>query len=230
MDNKQPKISVIMATHNDESTISDSIESILKQTYQNIEFLIIDDYSTDETLKILKNFESKTKNIKIFENPKNVGLTKSLNILIRNASGDLIARQDADDISFSNRLFKQVHELIQNQLDFCTTRAIRSDSQKNIPGLSFFLPNKILMNYKNPFIHGTLLIKKEIFEKYGMYDESFYFAQDYELMKRLLHYKCNYKVLKDPEYLLNMTNNISNNFSKEQKRFSDLVKKLKYNK
>ena len=61
MDNKQPKISVIMATHNDESTISDSIESILKQTYQNIEFLIIDDYSTDETLKILKNFESKQK-------------------------------------------------------------------------------------------------------------------------------------------------------------------------
>ena len=59
MDNKQPKISVIMATHNDESTISDSIESILNQTYQNIEFLIIDDYSTDETLKILKNFVEK---------------------------------------------------------------------------------------------------------------------------------------------------------------------------
>ena len=130
MDNKQPKISVIMATHNDESTISDSIESILKQTYQNIEFLIIDDYSTDETLKILKISNQKQKTLKFFENPKNVGLTKSLNILIRNASGDLIARQDADDISFSNRLFKQVHELIQNQLDFCTTRAIRSDSQK----------------------------------------------------------------------------------------------------
>jgi len=230
MNNLQPKISVIMATHNDESTISDSIESILNQTYPNIEFLIIDDYSTDQTLNILKSFESEIKNIKIFKNLKNIGLTKSLNILIRNATGDLIARQDADDISFNNRLFKQVHELIHNQLDFCTTRAIRSDSQKKIPGLSFFLPNKILMKYKNPFIHGTLLIKKEIFEKYGMYDESFYFAQDYELIKRLLHYKCKYKVLKEPEYYLNMTNNISNNYSREQKKFADLVRKLKYSK
>lgn len=230
MDNKKPKISVIMATHNDESTISDSIISILKQTYKNIEFLIIDDYSTDKTFKILKKFESETKNIKIFKNLKNIGLTKSLNILIRNSTGDLIARQDADDISFSNRLFKQVNELIQNQLDFCTTRAIRSDTQKNIPGISFFLPNKILMKYKNPFIHGTLLIKKEIFEKYGMYNESFYFAQDYELIKRLLHNKCKYKVLKEPEYLLNMTNNISNNYFIEQKKFANLVKKLRYSK
>ena len=228
MDKNKPKISVIMSTHNDESTISKSIESILNQSYQNIEFLIMDDCSTDSTSNILKNYKSKVKNIKIFKNNNNIGLTKSLNILIKNTKGDLIARQDADDISFRNRLFKQVSELINNQLDFCTTRAVRSDNQKKIPGLSYFLPNKIVVNYKNPFIHGTLLIKKEIFEKYGMYDESFYYAQDYELVKRLLHYKCKYKVLKEPEYFLNMTNNISNNFSNEQKKYAELVKKLKY--
>ena len=84
MDKNKPKISVIMSTHNDESTISKSIESILNQSYQNIEFLIMDDYSTDSTSNILKNYKSKVKNIKIFKNNNNIGLTKSLNMLIKN--------------------------------------------------------------------------------------------------------------------------------------------------
>ena len=75
-------VSVIMPCFNCEKTVAASIESILNQTYQNIEILIIDDGSKDNTYEILKKFQNKHKNIRLFKNQDNLGLTKSLNILI----------------------------------------------------------------------------------------------------------------------------------------------------
>lgn len=93
-------VSVIMSVYNDEDRIESSIKSILSQTYNNIEFLIVDDFSNDNSHKILKNYESLDNRIKIYKNNKNLGLTKSLNFLISQARGVYIARQDSDDISF----------------------------------------------------------------------------------------------------------------------------------
>ena len=102
------KISIIMSVFNNSKTLKRSIESILNQDYENFEFLIMNDCSNDSSKEILKNFENKDSRIKIFHNKKNIGLTKSLNILIDNATGKLIARQDADDYSSKDRLSTQV--------------------------------------------------------------------------------------------------------------------------
>ena len=97
---------MIMSIYNNERTLKSSINSILEQTYQDFELLIMDDNSTDKSYDILKEYESKDSRIRIFRNEKNLGLTKSLNILIANSQGDFIARQDGDDKSHKLRFVK----------------------------------------------------------------------------------------------------------------------------
>ena len=99
MKETEPIISVIMSTYNDEKKVGKSIESILNQTYKNFEFLIVDDFSQDSTLDVLKHYEAKDRRVKIFTNKQNIGLTKSLNKLIFHSKGEYIARQDSDDFS-----------------------------------------------------------------------------------------------------------------------------------
>ena len=112
-----------------------SIESILNQTYQNIEILIIDDGSKDNTYEILKKFQNKHKNIRLFKNQDNLGLTKSLNILIEESKGEYIARQDSDDISVIDRISLQYEFMEQKELDFCSSRATILYSEKKFPDL-----------------------------------------------------------------------------------------------
>ena len=225
MQNNLNLVSVVMSAYNSESSISESIESILNQSYQNIEFLIIDDCSTDRTADVIESYLEKNKNIKFTKNKTNLGLTKSLNILIKKSSGQYIARQDADDISLHHRVQEQMQLLKSNNLDFCTTRAIIKDSMKLIPGVSSFLPKKIVLKFKNPFIHGTLLAKKTVINEIGNYDENFIYAQDYKLFYDLLKYNYNFKVILKPQYILNIKNNISENKRIEQNYFADCVRK-----
>ena len=158
---KQRLVSVIMSTHNSEDTLEESINSILDQTYLDIEILIMDDGSKDNSNVILDRLNTQNKSIKIFRNETNIGLTRSLNILISKSRGQYItSRHDADDISYPERIGMQMEEIETKNLDFCSTRALIKGQIKKIPGLSFYLPQKITMKYKNPFIHGTLLMKK----------------------------------------------------------------------
>ena len=96
---KSPKISVLMSVFNGEKSIEKSINSILNQSYGNFELLIMNDKSTDNTGQILNSYSSFDERIKTYENMENIGLTKSLNILISKAQGEYLARQDSDDES-----------------------------------------------------------------------------------------------------------------------------------
>ena len=218
-------VSVIMPCFNCEKTVAASIESILNQTYKNIEILIIDDGSKDNTYEILKKFQNKHKNIRLFKNQDNLGLTKSLNILIEKSKGEYIARQDSDDISVIDRISLQYEFMEQKELDFCSSRATILYSGKKIPRSSHYLPKKIVMKFKNPFIHGTLFIKKSILLDVGKYDENFYYAQDYKLMKTLIDNNYKFKIFRKPLYELNMENNISTNKRSEQNYYANCVKK-----
>tara|TARA_B100000902_G_C27240259_1_gene879611 strand:+ start:497 stop:1192 length:696 start_codon:yes stop_codon:yes gene_type:complete len=225
MNNVNNKVSVLMSVYNNEKDISNSIKSVINQTHKNIELLIVDDGSQDNTLKICKEQAKEHKNIKLYENNKNIGLTKSLNKLIDFASGDYIARQDADDVSDLKRIEKQLKFLHSKNLDACCTRANIKNTKKIIPGFSFYIPLKMIINFKNPFIHGTLLIKKDTLNKLGNYDERFIYSQDYRLMKNLILSSYKVKIMNETLYKLNMENNISNKFKDDQKYYADCVKK-----
>jgi glycosyltransferase involved in cell wall biosynthesis len=217
-------VSVLMSTFNNQNTIGSAIESIINQTYQNIELLIMDDCSSDETYEIISNYSAKHKNIKIFQNNINVGLTRSLNILIEKANGEFIARQDADDISIRERIDNQVNYIISNKLDFCTSRALNMESGKAFQRFTYYFPRKLIFKYKNPFIHGTLVIKKSVIDNIGGYDEQFYYAQDYKLFHDLIKSGYKFKNLKKILYHSNTRNNISSNKKDLQSYYAYCVK------
>ena len=218
-----PLVSVIMSTYNNIDSLDDSIKSILNQTYENIELLVLDDGSTDKTFQFLNKFTDKR--LTVFNNYTNIGLTKSLNKLISLSKGKYLARQDADDISLPTRIEQQVHKLENSKYKTCTTRALVANNNKKIPGFSFFLPSKLVIKVKNPYIHGTLMIEKSCMNLIGGYDEKFYYAQDYKLFSDLTKNKIPIFKIKKPLYLLNMENNISTNFSSKQNYFAECVKK-----
>ena len=225
MGNNLDKISVIMAAYNSADTLKVSINSVLNQTYKNLEFLILDDASEDNTYEILEQYKILDSRIKIFKNSKNTGLTKSLNFLLQEAKGKFIARQDADDISHPERFKTQIDFMIKYNLHFSTTRAIRMGTKRKIPGLSFYFPTKMIIKYKNPFIHGSLMIKKSTINNIGNYDEAFYYAQDFKLITDLIKSKYRYRVINKPLYSLNMNDNISSKFEDQQQYYADCVRK-----
>ncbi len=214
-----------MSVFNDQENIDNAILSILNQTYKNFEFLIIDDCSEDNTYDKLIHHQKNDPRIKIFKNDKNIGLTKSLNFLLSKSQGDFIARQDSDDISFVDRFAKQYVELEKEDIAGCTSRAIIKNSSRVSPNRSFYLPKKFVMNIKNPFVHGSLFLRKDEILNIGGYDENFYYAQDYKLMSDLIRKNKLVSILKEPLYLLNLENNISTNFRLEQKYYAQCVKR-----
>ena len=213
-----------MSAYNAENSIEKSLNSLIDQTYQEIEILIADDGSTDKTEKICYDYSNNYSNIFLIKNEKNIGLTKSLNLLIKKSKGEYIARQDADDISDTRRIEKQLDYLSKYNLDAVTCRAKTINENRTIPNFSYYLPKKILMYFKNPYIHGTLLIKKNIIEEMNSYNEKFYFAQDYKLMTDLHSAGKKIKIMKEQLYYLNMKDNISSNNYQEQQYFAKCVR------
>tara|TARA_B100000941_G_C28505570_1_gene557091 strand:+ start:2178 stop:2873 length:696 start_codon:yes stop_codon:yes gene_type:complete len=223
---KSPKISVLMSVFNAEKSIEKSINSILNQSYENFELLIMDDKSTDNTGQILNSYSSFDERIKIYENMENIGLTKSLNILINKAQGEYLARQDSDDESDIRRFEKQINFIESRNLLCCTTRSISIQNKKRkIPGFSFYIPQKISIKYKNPFIHGTLMINASLLKDLGGYDEKFKYSQDYKLFLDLIKKGITISTINEPLYFLNTIDNISVNNKNEQEYYFRCAKK-----
>ena len=118
-----------MSVFNDEANIENSMNSILSQTYKEFELLVLDDFSSDSTPKILNKFKHAAR-VKIYSNDKNIGLTKSLNFLIEQSTGMYIFRQDSDDYSLPSRFIKQLKILENTPFKVCTTRAFNIQTQK----------------------------------------------------------------------------------------------------
>ena len=207
-----------MSVYNDQNNLERAIESILGQTYTNFEFLILDDSSTDDSLNIIQKY-SKDERVKIHINKQNLGLTKSLNILVNISEGKYIFRQDSDDISLPKRFEKQIEVLEKKEFRVCTSRAINPQNNKVIPGLSSWIPKKLIIKYKNPYIHGTLAIEKNLLQSLNNYDEEYYYSQDYKLYLDLISKNEKIFEMKEPLYLLNTENNISSKNKNVQKYF-----------
>ncbi len=126
MDNKI-LVSVIMPIFNSEKFISQSIESVLAQTFTEWELIIVDDCSTDGSLEIAKNYAGKRDKITILQNEKNSGAAYSRNYGIANAKGRFICFLDADDIMAYNKIQNQVEYMLKNNLAFTYTNYSRID-------------------------------------------------------------------------------------------------------
>ena len=114
MDDFKPLLTVLMPVYNAEKFLAESINSILSQTYSDFELLILDDGSTDNSLKIIEAYAKEDKRIKVIVNQKNRGEAKCRNRLLKNSKTEFIAWMDADDISLEDRLQTQMDFLKQN--------------------------------------------------------------------------------------------------------------------
>ena len=181
-------ITVLMPVYNAEKYLREAIESILNQTFQNFEFLIINDGSTDKSLEIIKEY--KDNRIKIINNEKNLGIVKTLNKSIELASGKYIARIDADDLSLPERFEKQVEFLEKNPdvvlvgTAFNIIDGNNKIIQKKNPPTSHQEIKKSLIRV-NPFCHSSIMFRKEICQQIGSYDENWQDVEDYELYFRI---------------------------------------------
>lgn len=218
------KISVLMSVYNAENTVSRAIESILNQSYKNFEFIIINDGSTDSSKKIIEEYERRDHRIKVITH-ENIGLTKSLNIGIKISTGSIIARMDADDESHHRRFELQLKQFDYGY-DVCACRAKIIPGNIISPRLGWLYP-RLKFLFGNPYLHGTLMIKKDSLVKIKNYDEYFKYSQDYKLMYDLILNGAQIKYIRDVLYTRhNLPLCISNAKKNEQKKYGNLIKKL----
>ncbi|WP_340611309.1 glycosyltransferase [Xenorhabdus bharatensis] len=202
-----PKISVIMSVFNGYEFLSEAVESILNQSFYDYEFIIVNDDSTDNTSQVLSEFQKRDSRIKIITNAYNMGLAKSLNMAISLSRGEFIARMDADDYSFPDRLKKQYDFMVEHtDVIVCgTAMSIYEEPGNNkIPPLSH---ENIISRiaFDCPFYHPTVMIRKETFLKLGVsYPENYKRAQDYGLWVSLflLTIGKGYRFINLPDVLL----------------------------
>ena len=182
-------ISVVMSVYNAEKYLKEAIDSILNQTYQDFEFIIINDCSKDKSLAILKDYEKSHKSIKLINNTENLGLTKSLNRALAISKGEYIARMDADDISKSNRFERQIAFLKKHKtIDILGTFSNNIDEHGKTIG-SRTVPvmhNEIMQMLPklSPVSHPTVMFKRKSLKKIGFYNPKYRTSQDLEMWFR----------------------------------------------
>jgi glycosyltransferase involved in cell wall biosynthesis len=181
-----PLVSVVMPVYNGEKYINEAIDSILQQTFNDIEFIIINDGSTDNSLEIIKSYNDERI---IIINQENQGIAVSLNNGIKISQGKYIARMDADDISHNTRIKTQADFLNDNPdvivvgsnadvIDQDSKFVYRAKQSLDNKGLKKKLP------FKTPFIHPSVMMRKKTLTNIGLYPD-IPIAQDIFLFNRL---------------------------------------------
>ena len=211
-------LSVVMPVRNHSEHLHAAIESILNQDFTDFEFLILDDGSIDSSAKIIKDFSRKDSRVKPFYNETSQGVTSVLNFLINKSSSDVIARQDADDISVDKRLSTQLVEIDSYEL-------VSSNYYSNNHDTTVLIEKNdvnILIFFKNLFsyylgAHGQIIFKKRC------YDKNYRFCQDYKLFSDILITdRHSIKVIQEPLYFYRKHKNSIYNYHRKKQILSSL--------
>lgn len=180
------KISVVMPVYNtQEEYLREAIESILNQTFNDFEFIIINDCSTDENVeKIICSYNDER--IIYLKNEQNMGVAATLNVGLEHASGKYIARMDADDVSFENR-FEVQHKFLEEnpQYQLCSTRISTAKGDPSPRNMNFeYLKTKLIFR-GNPIIHPTVMFNREFFINHSLFYKIMPYCEDWDLWFRL---------------------------------------------
>lgn len=183
-----PKVSIITVCYNSERTIEDTLQSVINQSYPDIEYIVIDGVSTDSTLSIINKYKDK---ITTIVSEKDNGIYDAINKGIGLATGDIIANLNSDDFYIDNNVIADVVTTFEKEntdtlyadlyyVDTVdTSKIIRYWKSKQ------YKEGLFLKGWMPP--HPTFFVKKEVYQKYGLFDLQFKSAADYEIMLRFIH-------------------------------------------
>ncbi|MEK7590054.1 MAG: glycosyltransferase [Patescibacteria group bacterium] len=188
---KRPIVSIIMAAYNAEKYIVEAIESVLFQTYSNWELIITDDFSNDETSKIIDEYKKKDNRIKSIRLDKNSGQAIARNKAIEKSLGKYLAILDADDIALPNRLITQVEFLESNKdIDFVGSYVELIDEKGEIIGKKkkplTYEEIKFPLLLQTQFVMSAVILRKKVLIEIGGFDNDYLYAEDYDMWDRLL--------------------------------------------
>jgi len=185
-----PRVSVVTSVYNGEEYLEECIDSILNQTFQDFEYIILNNGSTDRTAEILNSYTDSRIHI---INQENLGISRSLNKGINLSKSALIARLDADDYALPQRLEKQIAFMGKYpDVILCGSRILELIGEKLSEQRIAFVESdqaiKKSMSLFNPFAHSAVIFRKNIFFKAGGYNCQLKYCQDYDLWLRMLSF------------------------------------------
>jgi glycosyltransferase involved in cell wall biosynthesis len=180
-----PLVSILLSVNNDETFVAEGVDSVLRQTVSDLELIVIDDASTDGTPQRLEAFDDSR--LAVLRNDEQVGLAASLNAGLARAQGRYVARLDADDVAYPNRLELQLARM--DGLAILGTAIVDLDAQGRTGQLHRNPLGRCAVRwhslFSSPFFHPTVLVDRDALG--GLrYDETFLESEDYELWTRLL--------------------------------------------
>ncbi len=196
-----PLVSVVMPVHNAERFVGEAIASILGQTLERLELVVVDDGSTDRSGAIIGSFHDPR--LRVITQP-NAGIAAALNAGIAASRGALIARMDADDVALPERLAKQVAFMEAHpEVGLLGTWAVIEDEQGRVVGAHEHPADDALIRWSllfdTPFVHPTMVIRRALFEQVGGYDGDPGLFEDFNLWSRMIRHTCGANL---PEHLL----------------------------
>lgn len=184
------KISIITATYNSEATVKDTIESVLKQTYSDIEYIIVDGGSKDGTMDIVRHYEPEFGGRMKWISEKDKGIYDAMNKGIRMATGDVIGILNSDDFYTSDNVLEQINMTFEKDNVDAVYADIHfvddSDLNKTVRYYSSKVFRRGLMRLGFMPAHPSFYIKKVCFDKIGLYNTSYRIAADFEFLLRAI--------------------------------------------
>lgn len=228
MKSSLPKLSIVMPVYNRENYIESAIDSILNQTFTDFEFIIINDGSQDNTVKLIEAYDDSR--IKLFHNDRNRGIVYSRNHGLQKATGQYVGMFDSDDVALPNKFEKQIGFLEQNP-DVAMVGAWVKwiDGDGRLSGKSWTLPAPphmipAMMVFRNYFIQSTIVVRRDAIPE-GGYSEGFDIVED---SKMWFDISLKHKVANIQEYLLHYRMHDDNISDMSDKHVNNSKKLISY--
>lgn len=184
-------VSIVLPTYNGQDHLSDSIESCLRQTYSNIELIIVNDCSKDNTLAIARAYAAKDSRVRIVDNPQNLKLPASLNEGFRMSRGEYLTWTSDDNIYRDNAVERMVDVLSGNSADFVYCGYSVADMAGNVECVRSPAPPEHIL-FLNP-VGACFLYTRQVYEKVGDYNLGLFCAEDYDYWSRI--YRAGFRIV-----------------------------------
>jgi glycosyltransferase involved in cell wall biosynthesis len=198
------KISIITTTYNSAKTIEETILSVLSQDYQNFEHIIVDGASKDNTMKIVKKYEDKYNGRLKYVSEPDKGIYDAMNKGIKMATGDVIGLLNSDDKYADTKILSKISNAIEiNNCDGVHGNLLYMDYETMLKPQRKWITKSTNIKTGNIIAHPTLYLRKEVYDKMGLYNLKYKVVSDYDFMVRLLLNK-EFSLMHIDEYLIYM--------------------------